>query len=222
MSEINYVCFDIGGVANVRAPLEEVISQGKQYFGEVFSAAILEKMRFPAVKDKDIWRDFQHGKLSADAYLTYGLQSGNIPASSENKLFFRNLLQQWCGQPYQPILDLVKRLNEKLYPTSVLSNNNEIMYNTPGAEIKNHVQVAISSHEIGFSKPSFPAYMCLLEALGGKELRHQVVFIDDQEKNVKAASDLGIYGFHFRSQEIGMDQAFAELMDYLKKNGVGI
>ncbi|MDP3698067.1 MAG: HAD hydrolase-like protein [Nanoarchaeota archaeon] len=222
MSEINYFCFDIGGVANVRAPLEEVISQGKSYFGESFSAEILEAMCFPKVKDKDIWRDFQNGKTSADTYLTHALQAGSIPITSENKLFFRNLLQQWCGQPYQPMLDLVKKLNENVYPTGVLSNNNEIMYNTPGAEIKNHVLVAISSHEIGFSKPSFPAYVHLLEALGGTGLRHQVAFIDDQKENVKAASDLGMCGFNFRSKELGMDQAFAELMEYLKKNGVRV
>lgn len=220
MSEINYFCFDIGGVANVRAPLEEVISQGKQYFGSAFSEQTLDLMRFPRVKGKDIWRDFQNGIISADTYLTHGLQAGNIPLTSENKLFFRNLLQQWCGQPYQPTLDLVKRLNQKLYHTSVLSNNNEIMYHTPSAEIKNHVHLAVSSHQIGVSKPSLAAYVNLLEALGGTDLRHQVAFIDDQEENIDTANYLGIQGFHFRSKEVGMDKAFAELMQYLKEKEV--
>ncbi|GEM_PF-4994991 len=222
MSEINYVGFDIGGVANLQAPLEEVISQGRHYFGSDFSAEKLEIMRFPKIKDKEIWASFQNGKISADTYLTYALQAGSMPVTSENKLFFRNLLQQWCGQPYQPMLNLVQKLNQKLYPTSVLSNNNEIMYHAPGAEIKKHVLVAISSHEIGFSKPSFPAYVHLLEELGGTDLRSQVLFIDNKSENVKAAQNLGMYGFHFRSQEVGMDKAFEELMDYLDKNGVGI
>lgn len=222
MSEINYFCFDIGGVANVRAPLEDVIAQGKLYFGSAFTEKTLDRMRFPQVEGTDIWRDFQNGAISADSYLGHALHVGNVPITSENKLFFRNLLQQWCGKPYQPTINLVKKLNEKLYHTSVLSNNNEIMYNTPGAEIKYHVHVAISSHQIGFSKPNRVAYVRLLEALGGTHLRHEVLFIDDLEENSKAATSLGIQGLHFRSKEIGMDKAFAELMKYLKEKNVNI
>jgi len=222
MSEIKYVCFDIGGVANVRTPDYTIASLAGKHFGKNVSEEDLRRMIQPQVDGRDVWREFQNGRIDADSYIQVAFKVAEVPSTSDNKNFFYRLLEEWCGTPYQPMLDLVDRLKQNGYHTSVLSNNNEIMYNAPGAEIKNHVDIAISSHEIGSSKPRRPAYIHLLEAIGGTGLRHQLVFIDDQEENIGVANKLGINGFHFRSKEAGMDGAFAELLEELKRKRVKV
>ncbi len=222
MSEIKYVCFDIGGVANVRKPREEVISRGHQYFGKDFSEEKLKQMMFPRFSNTDIWREFQNGKISAQRYLEFALYAGDFLINQNNKDNFRQMLQDWCGESYQPIVDLAGKLKQNGYHTSVLSNNNEIMYNTPSAEaIKRRVDVAISSHEILVSKPHWEAYCVLLGKIKA-DVPGEVLFIDDRVENIEAANRYGLQGFYFRSKEAGMDQAFEELMGYLKGKGVRV
>ncbi|MBI2125198.1 HAD hydrolase-like protein [Candidatus Woesearchaeota archaeon] len=191
MSEITHVCFDIGGVANVRMPREQVISRGKEYF-------------------------------PAQRYLEFALSAGEFHPNKDNRIFFQSLLEEWCGVAYQPILGLVDGLKKHGYHTSILSNNNEIMYNTPSADaIKKRVDVAISSHQIFVSKPHWDAFCVLLDKIK-PETPKEVVFIDDREENIKAANSYGLQGSHFRSKQLGMDQAFEELLKSLKEKGVRI
>ena len=206
MSEIKYVCFDIGGVANVRPLSYIILSAAQKKFGNL-SEEEWRKMVQPRLDGRDVWREFNNGKIDADQYVSDAFQSVNIPATIENRIFFYRLLQEWCGVPYQPVLDLVDTLKKNGYHTSVLSNNNEIMYNTFSAEaIKKRVDVAISSHEIGVSKPHWDAF-CVLLGRVKAEAPEQVLFVDDREKNIEAANRYGLQGFHFQSKKPGMDKA---------------
>ena len=220
MSEIKYVCFDIGGVANVPILSYLVLSSAQKQWGNL-SEDDWRKMIHPQVDGKDIWRIFQNGDINAEQYISVAFSTVHIPSTSENKIFFRSLLEEWCGVPYRPILDLVDRLKANGYHTSVLSNNNEIMYNTPGAEIKNHVDVAISSHEIGVSKPHWGAFCVLLGKIKAATPK-EALFIDNKAENTDAAIKYGLQGFHFRSRELGMDGAFTEFVQYLLEKGVRI
>lgn len=220
MSEIKYVCFDIGGVANVRQLPYVILSNVQKKWG--VSEEAWKKMIHPNLDGRDIWREFQNGKVNADEYINAAFKSVNIPATIENQIFFYRLLEDWCGVPYQPVLDLVDGLKQNGYHTSVLSNNNEIMYNTYSAEaIKKRVDVAISSHEIGVSKPHWDAY-CILLGKVGANAPEEVAFIDDREKNVQAANRYGLQGFHFRSKEEGRDKALADLIKELREKGVRV
>ena len=219
MSKITHVCFDIGGVANRELPREQVVSRGQEYFGQDFSGEKLREMMFPIIAKADIWREFQNGMIPAQRYLEFSLYTGGFAPSDQNKNNLRQLLEEWCGAPYQPILDLVDDLKRNSYHTSVLSNNNEIMYNTPGAEIKNRVDVSLSSHEILVSKPYWQAF-AILRGKVKADSPGQVLFIDNKTENTEAAKEYGLQGFHFRSKEIGMDDAFEELVEELRRKGV--
>ena len=221
MSEITHVCFDIGGVANRELPRDQVVSRGQEYFGQDFSGEKLREMMFPTIAKADIWKEFQNGMIPAQRYLEFSLYAGGFAPSDQNKNNLRQLLEEWCGAPYQPILDLVDDLKRNSYHTSVLSNNNEIMYNTPGAEIKNRVDVSLSSHEIFVSKPHYNAFCVLLDKIKAGSPQ-EVLFIDNKTENTEAAKEYGLQGFHFRSKEIGMDTAFAELMEELRRKGVRV
>ena len=224
MSDIKYICFDIGGVANVQMPRKEVISRGKEYFGAAFNEEKLKQMMFPTVSNTDIWREYNNGAIATQRYLEFGLSAGGVPTTERNRKLFRSLLEEACGEAYQPILNLVGQLKANGYHTSVLSNNNEIMYNTPSGEaIKKCVDVAISSHEIMVSKPHWQAFAILLGKIKIKaEERQQVLFIDNKTENTEAAQSCGLQAFHFRSKEVGMDLAFVEPMQYLHVTGIRI
>ena len=221
MSEIKYICFDIGNVANENA-FDDILSKGQERWGSKFSESNLMNMVFFKDNERDYWREFQNGILAADDYLGIALNSGGFAETQENKEHFRSCLESWCGKPYQKITDLASRLMKNGYHTSVLSNNNEIMYHTPSAvKISSIVDVSLSSHEIGVSKPDSKAYSILLEKINADD-PSEVIFIDDKMRNIEGAEKVGIDAFHFRSTEISMDEAFNELLSYLASKNVRV
>ena len=218
MSDLHYFCFDIGGVACTRESTGRAVAKGQEYWGNAFSAKDLRKILFADIGDgRDYWREFQNG-LEKEIYLEKALLAGGLQSSVENKAHLEECLKAWCGEPYQPVLDLISRLKEQGYHTSVLTNNNEIMYATPSGKVQYLVDVAVSSHEIGVSKPNEEAYVALLDCIGAKA--EETFFTDDRLVNIIAAQHLGIHGFHFRSKEIGMDGAYEELKEFLRKEWI--
>ena len=127
MSELKYVCFDIGGVANVRTPAYIIASRFNKKFEKNLTEEELRKVIHTKIEGRDVWREFQDGKVNTEQYISAAFRSVNIPTTIENQIFFYRLLEDWCGVPYQPILDLVDQLKQNGYHTSILSNNNEIM-----------------------------------------------------------------------------------------------
>ncbi|MEK6853367.1 MAG: HAD-IA family hydrolase [Nanoarchaeota archaeon] len=215
---IKHICFDIGGVANLRLDNKRLSDYADKLWNGELSWDDLKKALHPYPEGRDIWREFQNGQISADTYLSAVLKTANFKDSSENKEKLGSTLKAWCGIPYQPMLDLVGRLNQAGYYTSVLSNNNEIMYYNRSSEIRNIAHLGLSSHLIGCSKPDERAYQKLLWVTGAKA--EETIFVDDKQANITAAEKLGIHGFRFRSEELSLDEAFAELVEFLQKKGL--
>lgn len=215
---IKHVCFDIGGVANLHLDNKRLSDYTDKLWNGELSWADLKKALHPYHEGRDIWREFQNGQINADTYLSAVLKTADFKDSSENKEKLASTLKTWCGIPYQPMLNLVGRLNQAGYYTSVLSNNNEIMYYNRSSEIKNKVHLGLSSHLIGLSKPDARAYRKLLWVTGAKA--EETIFVDDKAGNIEAAERLGIHSFRFRSDELSMDEAFKELVEFLKTKGL--
>ncbi|MEK6863538.1 MAG: HAD-IA family hydrolase [Nanoarchaeota archaeon] len=161
---------------------------------------------------------FNRGEITNSPPVNTLVEKADFKDSSENKEKLGSTLKAWCGIPYQPMLDLVGRLNQAGYYTSVLSNNNEIMYYNQSSEIRNIVHLGLSSHLIGLSKPDGRAYQKLLWVTGAKA--EETIFVDDKQRNIEAAERLWIHGFRFRSEDLSMDEAFAELVYFLQMKGV--
>ena len=62
-----------------------------------------------------------------------------------------------------------------------------------------YFDVSIFSAEVFLAKPDPQIYLLVLEKLG--VLPEEAVFIDDMERNVQAANNLGIYGLRFFSHQ---------------------
>jgi len=218
MTQITSVCFDLGGVANI-SDRAAAVRRGRVRWGDSFTSELLRKIIHAETPDHDYWREFNNGELSTERFLTISLGLVGLPTTLDDLYHARLCLEDWSGQPYGPVIDLALTLQEEGYKTAVLSNNNSIMYATPGAYLAQIVDVAISSHEIGFSKPKPEAYHALLEKLGGLE-PDSVLFIDDKSRNIHGAQEAGLQTFHFRSREISMDEAFQELVSYLSESKI--
>lgn len=79
-------------------------------------------------------------------------------------------------------------------------------------EIDHHFQTILRSYEQGFCKPDPAAFQNLLTKIQAIEEPNTVVFIDDVEKNVQAARELGINSilYHFKDHA-GLKKALVQL-----------
>ncbi len=218
MTKITTICFDLSGVANI-SNRAAAVRRGQARWGDSFTSELLRRIIPGETSDHDYWREFNNGKLSVDHFLTFSLGLAGLPTSLDDLRQARLCLEDWCGQSYGPVIELAQTLQEKGYRTAVLSNNNPIMYATPSAYLARVVDVAISSHEIGVSKPKSEAYYALLNRLDNP-LPASVLFIDDKRRNIHGAQEIGLQTFLFRSKEIPIDKSFQELVSYLSEQGI--
>jgi len=220
-AEIKYICFDIGNVTVYGGKIER-LEKARERWGEDFSKADFKAMMKPDIGDgRDYWREVQNGQITSEEYLSAAVRGGNLEDTLEEREHFAECLRVFAGNPYQPMIDLAITLKEQGYHISVLTNNNEIMFYSPGSQITEHAEVVVSSHEAGISKPRKGIYEILLEKLGNPDPA-EVLFVDDKKKNIAAAVDphVGITGYLFRSREVSMDEAFEEFVDFLKSQGM--
>ena len=78
---------------------------------------------------------------------------------------------------------------------AALSNSNELHWerNSHDLGVTDLFEVAISSHQVGLSKPDPRIYLAALDLLGVSPDR--VMFFDDAHENVVAAAELGVRAF---------------------------
>ncbi|MBS3140451.1 HAD-IA family hydrolase [Candidatus Woesearchaeota archaeon] len=211
---IKCVCFDIGNVANIP---DTVSFLG--HLSAKWPNLSLEQL-LNIKSGGGVWRQFQNGQINSDQFLASCLNNFGLTESQENKDYLRQGFLIWCGTAYAPILQLASRLKQRSFKTSVLSNNNEIMYCHSSAAIKGIVDVALSSHEIGVSKPDPRAYEILLERI--QAIPGEVLMIDDQKHNITSALALGMEAFFFNAKEKPREDLMKDLVNRLNNYGVYI
>ncbi len=211
---IHFLTFDIGGVASL-TDKDAIVAKGRERWPD-FDYAQFGRMMVPHGKriDKDYWRLIQDGLINPEEYLSAGMCAGKLPDTQKNRDHFRAVLKTFSGNWYSPMLRLVEDLKGNGYHTSILSNNNELLYADNG--LVAIVDVSISSHHIHISKPRMKAYELLLQRIGASD-PSTVLFTDDKLKNVQGAEDAGINGYLFRSREMPMDEAFGEFVSHLQE-----
>jgi putative hydrolase of the HAD superfamily len=80
------------------------------------------------------------------------------------------------------------------------------------AEIDRHFQTILRSYEQGFCKPDPAAFQNLLTKIQATTEPDTVVFIDDSEKNIQAARELGIHSILYRFRDHApLQKALAQL-----------
>jgi putative hydrolase of the HAD superfamily len=113
----------------------------------------------------------------------------------------------------EQVLGLVDQLKTNGYKVGLLSNNTiAAAEKFKETGLANHFDVVVVSAEIGFSKPDPKAFQIFAERLGVKV--GELIFIDDTEKSLSTAKEVGYYPILFTNYE--------SLIEKLKLIGVRV
>lgn len=194
---IKAICFDLDGVY--------FTPQGKQSFHRALSE---ELGADPATVDYIMYRSIEMrqlvtGEITPAQFWEYLRQHTGITATDEE------LVARWI-RDYEIDTDVqkaVRSAKEQGFITCVCTNNNAARL--PALETKfgfySDFDAIVSSHEIGYTKPSKEIFEALLERTGVRA--GELVYSDDNPDRLQGAEDLGINVFVYEN----LDQFLAEL-----------
>lgn len=188
---MNYkaISFDYGGV--VAGPT-----------GAEFRQAVCDLFDITTEKFREVY--FRHNTVMNDGNMTYDelwtifAQEIGRPEKTADLL---KLVAEWpTHRKNEAVLALAEKLKAAGYKIGMLSNNNlanrEIMLKGGLDKIFNPLLV---SSAIKASKPWPEAYKIFAEKIGCPPA--EIIFIDDSEKNITAARELGFAGIVFRNYQ---------------------
>lgn len=185
ISNTKAICFDLDGVY--------FTTRGK----ESFLQALVDEFSGDAEKvahmmtKSDAMRALVTGKLAPAEFWNILRSETGITASDEA------LTARWI-QDYEidgEVAEVVRRACELGYKTCVCTNNNPIRL--PALEARfgfmKDFDVVVSSHEVGYTKPSREIFEVLLERVGVAP--SELIYADDNPNRLQGARDLGITVF---------------------------
>ena len=184
---IRGLIFDFGGVINnmrwdVARELEE-------------RHGLERKSILRSLYDSDEWRAVETGRGDIEQWRRAA--HGRLEAAAGKEL--PPLFQQWyeTQHPIRENIDLIKALRPP-YKISILSNADLSLEDRirNGMDIYHLFDDVISSAVVGMAKPDHRIYRLAAERL---ELPvEECLFIDDAERNVDAAREVGMSAVHYR------------------------
>jgi HAD superfamily hydrolase (TIGR01509 family) len=146
---------------------------------------------------------FEMGKATAEDFL------GVVNAKLGKSYTFDEFLEAWLSILPSVIpgsLDLIDQLAQE-YRLMLLSNTNELHLRRSVEMLPalRRFERMFVSYEIGLVKPNRGIYQYVLDHIDVPAQR--ILFIDDLEKNIQAAREVGMHGIVFR----GIESARVEL-----------
>jgi putative hydrolase of the HAD superfamily len=182
------IVFDLGNVLltfdynKLLSKLEKVESGLGEHFEEIYYS------------NYEFHRDFERGKISEEKFIERMLEILNYKIDSETFCnYYANIFEV-----NEDVTALLPKLKEN-YKLIILSNTDPIhtKYGWEHYEFLQHFDNLILSHEAGAVKPEGKIYRAVETASGVPSEKH--LFIDDIEKYVDAAKNLGWDGINFTS-----------------------
>ncbi len=198
---IRGLIFDFGGVIN---NMRWDVAQKLEEQHGLERSSILRSLY-----DSDDWREVETGRGDIERWRRAAHERLEAAAGKELPPIF----QQWAEaqHPIHENIELIKALRPP-YKISILSNADLSLEDRirNGMGIHHLFDDVISSAVVGMAKPDHRIYRLAAERL---ELPvEECLFIDDAERNVEAAREVGMSALHFRVHK-GDDLAaqFAEI-----------
>lgn len=186
---VKAIIFDLGGV---------VFTNGTKKFSEHLAEKYqvdIEKAK--ALLDKsDIGNAYRTGKITRNEFWD------NVKKELALTEHTDVLEQKWIDVYVliEKTRDIILHLSKK-YKVYFLSDNVRERVEAIDKKygFKNWFHGGVSSHEVGFRKPSLEIYKIALQKTGCEP--KEVLFIDDKENNLAPAQDLGMQTLLFVSSE---------------------
>jgi putative hydrolase of the HAD superfamily len=150
-------------------------------------------------------RAFEKGKITPETFALGVISQLNLNITADA---FLEDFARWEQGPYPGALQLLEKLKKK-YTIACLTNNNVVHWETLTAksDIGRKFHHSYISFEVGLLKPESEFYEYALREMHLDP--GDVLFLDDNEKNVKAAFNLGIRAFQVQ----GLDEVKRVLTD---------
>jgi epoxide hydrolase-like predicted phosphatase len=155
-------------------------------------------------KAEELWNiaknDEQLMKLLAENEVTAGLTTDEIALRVVNK--YRKISRVWN--------ELLPKLKDK-YRLAIINNGMglTIPYFKKENNFEEYFEFFINSSEEGISKPDAEIFLLACRRLGvGPE---ECVFVDDVERNVKGAENIGMTGIVYKGYEDFAQQLFGKI-----------
>lgn len=188
--QVNNVIFDIGNVLVRWSPLDVV----KNFFPDDDSHQELTLKLFKS----PVWFDLNLGKLTENEAIEIYSQQFNLPKAQFDELM---MAVKQSLVPLEGSIELLEELHRKnVHLYSITDNIKEIMhYLKSRYDFLNKFKGIVVSAEVGVLKPSPVIYQQLIDNHDLKPA--ESVFIDDLEKNVQGAKDVGLHAIQFTNAE---------------------
>lgn len=200
-NSIKYVIFDFGGV---------FVTEGLRRAREIYEKKTgLEIKKKWDTEIKPIWRAFEKAEIAEGDFWKGFTQKINDPRFDAQE--FRKLMNK-NQKRNEEIAKIIRKLRKKGYVTALLTNNVKEWiedYNKIDP-LEKYFDVIVSSHEVKEVKPDPRIYEIMMERLGARP--EECVFIDDKERNLVTARNLGMKTILFKSE----GQVEKELTAFLK------
>lgn len=139
------------------------------------------------------------GDLTEADYFKNMIETFDLPLTlSELQTLFYQLDERYL-QTDDAIQTLLTKLNRD-YVTVLMSNvSRELAQRLANKGLYQDFQRRFLSHEAGMAKPGSQFYQHVLRELGADP--GEVIFIDDNQRNVAAAQKLGIFSIHHQDAQ---------------------
>jgi HAD superfamily hydrolase (TIGR01509 family) len=145
--------------------------------------------------ESDAWNDAKTGVILHGEMWQRLLRPHGISDKESQEEFVRRL---YAGEGMSPDMERLLAILAPRYKLGILSNWDDQLETILEEQLGIHeyFDVVINSHRIAAAKPDARAFQVALERL--QSAPEEVLFIDDLERNVGAAADLGMHVHHFR------------------------
>ncbi len=184
--KFSVIVFDLG---NVLLPFDYNILITKL---DKVESSLGERFVEAYFTDYEFHRNFERGNISEENFIERMLEILNHKIDGESFCnYYANIFE--VNEDVAALLPKLK----KNYTLILLSNTDPIhkKYGWEHYDFLQHFDELILSHEVGAVKPEEEIYRAVEKASGAPSEEH--IFIDDIEKYVAAATNLGWYGIHF-------------------------
>lgn len=191
------IIFDYGNVIEVpldRAAFDARLAEMAQEYGFASGPALWKHLY-----TSDVWQRAKLGQISREAFWRESLAPFGLVTEEEIQVFKARLFEHRGLRPNMRAL-----LGElhPVYRLAVLSNTSRRQfadYLSQRRGLDGMFEVVVSSAEAGLAKPDPEIYRLVLGRLGVEPA--QALFVDDLERNTRAAEALGIASIVFISVE---------------------
>ncbi len=143
------------------------------------------------------WPQFRIGQITEDEFWTIFLKTAGTRVIDIERA---KELWRKCQKPIESMLDLLSKLKPH-YELAALTNTSKEWFDFKRGKYKldDYFRVMVSSAYSGLAKPDERIYELTLRGLGAKP--EECLFVDDTERNVAVAREVGMMTILFRGQE---------------------